>query len=113
MFQYLCAPQAAWSSPLPGSPKKLTKTELNFYTFDRELLAAFSGIKDFRSCLEGRPFQLWTNHKLLLSALTRVSPLSSGHQQRHLAFILEFTNFLVYIQGVSNVGRCMVPPNLR
>jgi hypothetical protein len=50
------------------------------------------GIKHFRSRLEGRPFQLWTDHKPLIFALHRVSPLTSGRQQRHLAFISEYTN---------------------
>jgi hypothetical protein len=62
-----------------------------------------SGIKHFRSRLEGRPFQLWTDHKPLIFALHRVSPLTSGRQQRHLAFISEYTNQLMYLPGTSNV----------
>ncbi len=62
-----------------------------------------SGIKHFRSRLEGRPFQLWTDHKPLIFALHRVSPPTSGRQQRHLAFISEYNNQLVYLPGTSNV----------
>jgi hypothetical protein len=62
-----------------------------------------SGIKHFRSRLEGRPFQLWTDHKPLIFALSRVSLPTSGRQQRHLAFISEYTNRLVYVPGASNV----------
>jgi hypothetical protein len=83
--------------------KKLSKTEVNYSTFDRELLAAVSGIKHFHSRLEGRPFQLWTDYKPLIFALNRVSPPTSGRQQRHLAFILEYTNQLVYVPGKANV----------
>jgi hypothetical protein len=36
-------------------------------------------------------------------ALHRVSPLTSGRQQRHLAFISEYTSQLVYLPGTSNV----------
>ena len=43
--------------------KKLSKTKVNYSTFDRELLAAMSGIKHFCSRLAGRPFQLWIDHK--------------------------------------------------
>jgi hypothetical protein len=89
--------------PLGFFSKKLSKSELNYSTFDGELLAAVSGIKHFRSRLEGRPFQLWTDHKPLIFALNRVSPQTSGCQQRHLAFILEYTNKLVYVPGTSNV----------
>jgi hypothetical protein len=39
---------------------RYASTEVNYSTFDRELLAAMSGIKHFRSRLEGRPFQVWT-----------------------------------------------------
>ena len=83
--------------------KKLSKTEVNYSTFDRELLAAVSGIKHFRSRLDGHPFQLWTNHKTLIFALNRVSPPTSCRQQCHLAFIAEYTNQLVYVPGTSNV----------
>jgi cleavage and polyadenylation specificity factor subunit 1 len=83
--------------------KKLSKSEVNYSTFDLELLAAVSGIKHFRSRLEGRPFQLWTDHKPLIFVLHRVSPPTSGRQQRHLAFISKYTNQLVYLPGTSNV----------
>jgi hypothetical protein len=89
--------------PLGLFSKKLSKTEVNYSTFDRELLAAVSGIMHFRSQLEGRPFQLWTDHKPLIFALNRVSPPTSGRQQCHLAFISEYTNQLVYVLGTSNV----------
>jgi hypothetical protein len=76
--------------------KKLSKTEVNYSTFDRELLAAVSGIKHLCSRLEGHPFQLWTNHKPLIFALNRVSPPTSGRQQRHLAFSSEYTSLCMY-----------------
>jgi hypothetical protein len=89
--------------PLGFFSKMLSKTEVNYSTFDRELFAAVSGIKHFRSRLEGRPFQLWTDHKPLIFALNRVSPPTSDRQQRHLAFISEYTNQLVNVPGTSNV----------
>jgi hypothetical protein len=55
--------------PLGFFSKKLSKTEVNYSTCDRELLAAVSGIKLFRSRLKGRPFQLCTDHKPLNFAL--------------------------------------------
>ena len=89
--------------PLGFFSKKLSKSEVNYSTFDRELLAAVSGIKHFRTRLEGRPFELWTDHKPLIFALHRVSPPTSGRQQRHLAFISEYTNQLRYLPGPTNV----------
>jgi hypothetical protein len=45
----------------------------------------------------------WTDHKPLIFALNRVSPLTSGSQQRHLAFISEYPSILVFVPGTSNV----------
>ncbi len=56
--------------PLGFFSKKLSKSEVNYSTFDRELLAAVSGIKHFRTRLEGRPFELWTDHKPLIFPCT-------------------------------------------
>jgi hypothetical protein len=39
----------------------------------------------------------------LIFALNRVSPPTSARQQRRLAFILEYTNQLVYVPGMSDV----------
>ncbi len=39
----------------------------------------------------------------MIFAHSRVSPLTSGRQQRYLAFISEYTNQLVYVPGTSNV----------
>jgi hypothetical protein len=44
--------------PLGFYSKKLSKTVVNYSTFDRELLAAISGIKHFCSHLQSRLFQL-------------------------------------------------------
>jgi hypothetical protein len=52
--------------------KKLFKTEVNYSTFDQELLAVVLGIKYFRLRLECCPFQLWMNHKPLIFALNRI-----------------------------------------
>ena len=63
----------AWR-PLAFFSRKLSPTESRYSTFDRELLAAFSGVRHFRFLLEGRRFRILTDHKPLVSALSRVSP---------------------------------------
>ena len=45
--------RSSWQ-PLGFFSHKLSKTERNYSTFDRELLVAYMGIKHFRSRLEGR-----------------------------------------------------------
>jgi len=53
--------------------------------------------------LEGRQFQLWTDHKPLVAAMTRVTPPHSARQQRHLAYVSEFTTDLKHTPGTANV----------
>jgi Reverse transcriptase (RNA-dependent DNA polymerase)/RNase H-like domain found in reverse transcriptase len=73
--------------PLGFFSRRLSATEQNYSTFDRELLAAQAATNHFLPQVEGRQFQLWTDHKPLVAAMTRVMPPASGRQQRHLAFI--------------------------
>jgi hypothetical protein len=60
-------------------------------------------IKHFRHFCEDRAFQLWTGHKPLVTAISRVSAPISARQQRHLAFISEFNVQLLYLLGLKNV----------
>jgi hypothetical protein len=83
--------------------KKLASAEVKYSTFDRELLAAFSTIRHFCFLLEGRQFQLLTDHKPLVTAMTRVTLPQSACQQRHLAYISEFTTDLRHTPGAENV----------
>jgi cleavage and polyadenylation specificity factor subunit 1 len=89
--------------PLAFFSQKLSPAEAKYSTFDRELLAAYASIRHFRFMLEGRFFQLFTDHKPLVAAMVRVLPPWSARQQRHLAYISEFTTTLVHMPGVENV----------
>jgi hypothetical protein len=84
-----------WLETISFYSKKLASAEVKYST----LLAAFSTIRHFRFLLEGRQFQLLTDHKPLVAAMTRVSPPQSAHQQRHLAYISEFTTDLRHTPG--------------
>jgi RNase H-like domain found in reverse transcriptase/Integrase zinc binding domain len=75
----------------------------NYYTFDRELLAAFLAVKHFRFQLEGRSFKLYTDHKPLVAAIHRATPPISARQQRQLSFLTEFQAELCHTPGVQNV----------
>ncbi len=89
--------------PLAFYSKKLSPAEIKYSTFDRELLAAFLTIRHFRFLLEGRQFTLMTDHKPLVASMTRVTPPQSARQQRHLAFVSEFTTDLRHTPGSDNV----------
>jgi len=89
--------------PLGFFSKKLDKAQSVYSAFDRELFAAYSAIRHFRSQLEGRRFQLWTDHKPLTFALSRCTDAWSPRQQRQLSFIAEFTADIRHVAGSKNV----------
>jgi hypothetical protein len=89
--------------PLGFFSRKLTDTESRYSTFDHELLAAHAAIKHFPHFCEGQAFQLWTDHKPLVTAISRVTAPISPRQQRHLAFISEFNAQILYLNGLKNV----------
>ena len=92
----------SWS-PMSFFSKKLSDAEEKYSAFDRELLAAFSSVRHFRFMLQGREFTVFTDHKPLTHALFRRSPPWSARQQRHLAYLAEFTSSVVHIPGKENV----------
>jgi hypothetical protein len=69
--------------PLGFFFRKLTDTESRYSTFDRESLAAQAAIKHFRPFCEGHVFQLCTDHKPLVTALSSVFVPILPRQQRH------------------------------
>jgi hypothetical protein len=99
--------------PLGFFSHKLTDTESRYSTFDRELLAAHAAIKHFRHFCEDGAFKLWTDHKPLVTAISRVSaPISPG-QQRHLEFISEFNVQMLYLPGLKNVVADFCPAQIK
>ena len=58
--------------PLGFFSKKLEKPHMVYSAFDCKLFAAFATIRHFCYQLEGRRFQLRTDHKPLLFALKKV-----------------------------------------
>ena len=89
--------------PLAFYSRKLNAAESKYSTFDRELLACVSAIRHFRFMLEGRQFHILTDHKPLTHALHRISDPWSARQQRHLAYVAEFTADIRHVPGVENV----------
>jgi cleavage and polyadenylation specificity factor subunit 1 len=89
--------------PLAFFSKKLRKPELKYSAFDRELLAAHLAIRHFRYFLEGRSFTVFTDHKPLTFALSKISDPWSARQQRHLTAISEYTTNIKHLSGKSNV----------
>ncbi len=91
----------AWI-PLAFFSQRLRPPERKYSAFDRELLALYLGIRHFRYFLEGRQFIAYTDHKPLTFCMAKASDPWSNRQQRHLAYISEFTTDLRHVQGKDN-----------
>jgi hypothetical protein len=89
-------PLAFWSA-------KLTAAQKNYSTFDRELLAIFLAIRQFRYMLEGHEFTVFMDHKPLIDSLRQISDPWSARQQRQLSYIAKFAARLSHVAGPSNV----------
>ena len=85
--------------PLSFYSRTLHKTERNYSTFDKELLAVHSAIRHFRHMLEGSQFTIQTDHRPLVTALTKSGDAWSARQQRQLSAIAESGGTITYIPG--------------
>ncbi|TDG38405.1 hypothetical protein AWZ03_015173, partial [Drosophila navojoa] len=68
--------------PLGFFSIKLTDAQRKYSTYDRELLAIYLSIKHFRYMLEGRIFDVRTDHKPLVFAFTQKPEKASPRQLR-------------------------------
>lgn len=94
--------EGSWK-PLAFFSHHLRPPEQRYSAFDRELLALYLAIRHFRYFLEGRQFTAYTDHKPLTFALAKVSDPWSPRQQRHLAYVSEYTTDIEHVAGKENV----------
>ena len=88
--------------PVAYFSKKLKPAEIKYSTFDRELLAVYLAIKHFRYFVEGREFQVFTDHKPLTYSLSSNSERYTPRQIRHMDFISQFTTNIQHVSGINN-----------
>ncbi len=98
----------AWQ-PLGFFSKKLEAAQQKYSAFDRELFACFAGIRHFRYMLDGRRFAIFTDHKPLTYALTKVSKPWRARQTRQLSYVAEYTSDICHIAGAANVVQLLSP----
>ena len=97
--------------PLGFFSRTLNKTQRNYSTFDRELLAIFLTIQHFEYFLDSRDFYVLSDHKPLATALTAPLKEASGRRLRQAQYISQFTSDIRYIKGVDNVvADCLSRP---
>ena len=93
---------AGWQ-PLAFFSRKLNAAEDKYSTLDRELLTCVAAIRRFRFLVEGQAFPLYTDHKPLTYLLAKQADVWSARQQRHLAYLAEYTVDIQHVPGVENV----------
>ena len=89
--------------PLGFFSKKLDPAQEKYSAFDRELFACYAGIRHFCHMLEGRRFAVYTDHKPLTYALSRVSDPWTARQSRQLSYVAEYTSDIRHITGATNI----------
>ena len=88
--------------PLAFFSKTLQPPQRRYSTFDRELLAAHEAIRHFWYMITGTPFNLYTDHRPLVSAVTKAADVWSERQLRQLSAIAEAAASVQYFPGSMN-----------
>ena len=78
--------------------RKYTAAEVNYATFDKELLAIYLVINHSRHMLEGRKFCIYTDHKPLLAAFNK----SENRSPRQTRFFFWISLDIRYLPGELN-----------
>lgn len=89
--------------PIAFFSKKLNETQKKYSAYDKELLAIYSAIKQFKHFLEARHFVIFTDHKPITYAFCQKDEKASPRQLRQLQFISQFTTDIRHISGQNNV----------
>ncbi|GFT80927.1 transposon Tf2-6 polyprotein [Trichonephila clavipes] len=89
--------------PLAFLSMKLSASQKNWSTYDRELLAIYTMVKRFRHMLEGREFVIYTDQKPLIYAFQQKADKCSPRQLRHLDFISQFSTNIQHVPGTQNL----------
>jgi hypothetical protein len=96
-------PGSSTCRPLGFFSKKLDPAQQKYSAFDRELFAVYTGIRHFHHLLEGRKFAVYTDHKPLTHAISRVSDPWTASQCRQLAYVAKYTSDIRHIAGRDNI----------
>ncbi|SAM02959.1 hypothetical protein [Absidia glauca] len=80
--------------------RALTKSERNYSTTKRELLAIVFALKKFHAFLWGNPFKLYTDHKALTFLHTQ--PIANAMMINWLDTLLDYTFEVIHLPGIEN-----------
>lgn len=86
--------------PVTFASRTLNLAESNYPTHEREMLAIYWGVQNFRHYLEGRPFEVRTDHSALRFVLTQ--PNLSRRMAKWVEYLQQYEIKINYIPGTSN-----------
>jgi cleavage and polyadenylation specificity factor subunit 1 len=87
----------------PSSLKKFKPAQQKYSTYDRELLAIYEAVKNFRHMLEARQFTIFCGHKPITYAFQQKWDKCSPRQFKCLNFLAQFRTDIRHISGQDNV----------
>uniref|UniRef100_A0A5S6QHR2 RNA-directed DNA polymerase n=1 Tax=Trichuris muris TaxID=70415 RepID=A0A5S6QHR2_TRIMR len=89
--------------PIAFFSKRLLPHQQRYSTFGKELLAAYSAVRHFRSSVEGQRLTIYTDHKPLVHAFRNASQSLNDREIRHLEFITSLVSDVRHVKGAENV----------
>lgn len=87
--------------PVAYHSKKLSATEANYPTHDKEMLAIIDALRTWRHLVLGAKGLVLTDHNTLTFFLTQ--PTLSRRQARWMEYLAEYDCIIKYLPGKSNV----------
>ena len=93
--------EGAWR-PLAFFTKSLSSAQRKYSAYDRELLAIYSAIRQFRHAVEGRSFAVYTDHKPITFAFRQKPEKCTPRQFRYLDLIGQYTTDIRHVNGKDN-----------
>ena len=88
--------------PLGFFSRKLNPREMRMSTFGRELLAIFSGVRNFEHFLRGERFTVITDHKAILGAKDKPYSRALAKESRMLEYVMQFNPDFVHVPGAEH-----------
>lgn len=83
--------------------KKLNDAQRKYSTYDRELLAIYLAIRNFRKMFEGKEITVFTDHKPLTFALTKqTNSTETPLRTRYIHYISQFASEIKHLDGNEN-----------
>ena len=83
--------------PVAFFSRRLDKTQSQYATFDRELLAVYSAVRHFRHFLECKEFAIYSDHKPLVQAFHSSHSQELGRRVRQMSYSMSRSLRVIFV----------------